>query len=318
MLLDRFASSAARSTAFARVTSLAAGVIAATGVLDLITGSANLSPAWTFLVTGIALVIAALPWLLRSRFHPAAGLVGCWLFIVVTALQIHQGGDQVQTVNNLVLYPMIGCYLGWFFRPAIARWTTAGLFAFSAAALVTTEHRELFTTWSNLALGSFFCLEAALFLRAELDRQIRSDPLTGAFNRIGLSSQLNRELSRAARAGTPLTVAAIDLDGFKAINDRFGHPAGDRTLVDLVARLHQSLRPSDVIARIGGDEFVILLPETSPTAAATIMERLRGKSITAWTWGLATAEPSDTQETLLGRADRDLYERKRRRLLAPD
>jgi diguanylate cyclase (GGDEF)-like protein len=314
MLLDRFASSAARSTAFARVTSLAAGVIAATGVLDLISGSVNLSPAWTILVSGISLSIAAMPMLLKSRFHPAVALVGCWMFIAVTALQIQQGGGQVKIVNNMVLYPMISCYLGWFFRPSIARVTGIALFVFSAAALLTTDHLEVFTTWANLALASYFCLEAALFLHAQLDQQIQSDPLTGAFNRIGLAAQLARELARANRAGSPLTVAAIDLDSFKAINDRYGHPTGDHTLVNLVAQLRRSLRPGDIIARIGGDEFVVLLPDTSPAAGAKIMARLRDESAAAWTCGLATAEPSDTQETLLGRADHDLYEKKRSQL----
>lgn len=320
MILDKFASSAARSSAFARVTSLAAAVIAATGILDLISGSVNLSPVWTCAVTVIALTIAALPMLLRSRFHPAVALVGCWIFIVITSLQIWQSTDVIQIVNNLVLYPMISCYLGWFFRPLIARVTTAAQFAFSAAALSTTDHLNVFTTWANLALASYFCLEAALYLRAKLDRQIQTDPLTGALNRTGLAKQLARELSRVERAGAPLAIAAIDLDSFKAINDRFGHPTGDHTLVKLVADLQLSLRPSDIIARIGGDEFIVLLPATSRESAAEIMKRLHHESSAAWTYGLTSAEPTDTQETLLGRVDHDLYVHKKRRRteISPD
>lgn len=309
----KIASSAATSSAFAQVTSLAAAVVAATGVADLIAGSVNLSLGWTSLVIVIALGTTALPLILGKRFPPAAGLISCWIFAGVTALQVAEGGNLLMVVNNLVLYPMISCYLGWFFRPAIARVTVASLFVFSGAALLTTDHLNVFTTWANLALASFFCLEAAGYLRARLDRQIASDPLTGAFNRTGLSAQLARELSRATRSGTSLTVVAIDLDGFKKINDLLGHAAGDRTLIDLVAHFQRSLRPHDTIARIGGDEFVVLLPNTSRASATAIMERLQRDSGSAWTFGLTTFQPSDTRDSLMCRADEDLYVQKKKK-----
>lgn len=312
MLQEKLASSAARSSAFARVTTLAAAVVGATGIADLITGSVNLSLVWTCLVTVLALSIAAMPVLLGSRFPPIAGLAACWAFILVTSLQVAAGGELLMAVNNLVLYPMISCYLGWFFRPGIARVTASAQFCFSGAALLTTPHLAVFTTWANLALASFFCLEAALYLRARLDRQIETDPLTGAFNRIGLSAHLTRELSRAARKCTDLTVVAIDLDGFKAINDQLGHHAGDQTLVAMVDHFQCSLRAHDTVARIGGDEFVILLPDTPLAAAAMTMERLRAKCDTAWTFGLASALPSDTLESVMRRADDDLYVHKKR------
>nr|MCW2727638.1 hypothetical protein [Aeromicrobium sp.] len=313
MILDKLASSAAKSTAFARVTSLAAAVVAGTAVLDLISGSINLSTTWTCLVVVLALTVAALPMVLKNHFHPAAGLIGCWIFMAVTALQISQGGDAVKIVNNLVLYPMISCYVGWFYRPAIARATVTALFVLSGVAVMSTAHPEVFTTWANLLLASYFCMESAVYLHARLDRQIQTDPLTGALNRIGLAKELARELARADRTRTALTVAAIDLDSFKAINDRFGHPTGDHTLVNVVAGLRRSLRPIDVIVRIGGDEFVVLLPDTSAASAAEIMKRLHDESAAPWSFGLATADPSDTQETLLGRADHALYVQKRRR-----
>lgn len=312
MLQEKIASSAARSSAFARVTALAAAVIAATGIADLITGSVNLSLPWTCLVIVLSLVVATMPLVLGTRFPPAVGLGACWIFSLVTALQVAEATTPIMAVNNLVLYPMVSCYLGWFFRPAVARVTVSGQFLFSGFSLVTTDHRDVFTTWSNLALASFFCLEAALYLRARLDRQIQTDPLTCALNRTGLATQLARELSRATRKRTPLTVVAIDLDDFKAINDRHGHAVGDRTLVSVVSQLQGSLRAHDAIARVGGDEFVVLLPDTCESDAADIMRRLQTSSETCWTFGLATARPSDTQETLTRRADDDLYRHKRR------
>lgn len=304
----------ARATAFSLVTSLAALVIAATALADLLTGSVNLSTVWTWLVVAAALSIAVAPLLLGEHFRPVVALYGCWLFGGVTSLQVATGSDAIMTVNNLVLYPMVSCYLGWFFRPRVARPTVGGLFVLSGAALLTTDHREVFTTWSNLALASLFCLEAALYLHAKLERQAHSDPLTGALNRNGLSVQLARDLSRALRTGGPLTVAAIDLDGFKAINDLHGHHAGDQALVALVDHLRASIRPNDSIARIGGDEFVVLLPDTPVATGTKIVERLQAGSATPWTFGLAVTQPMDNQQSLLRRADQDLYTQKRRGL----
>lgn len=312
-LPDRIASSAARSVAFARVTTLAAGVVAATGLLDLITGSVNLSTAWTWIVIVLALGIAAVPLMLGPRFHPAAGLVGCWIFAAITAVQVATGDGIVMAVNNLVLYPMIACYLGWFYRPSIARTTVAALFVFSAAALGVSDYHSAFTTWANLALASSFSLEAALYLRAKLDTQIETDPLTGALNRTGLAHQLFRELAGVGRHGTPLVLAAIDLDGFKAINDRLGHAAGDLTLVTVVDHLRSSLRVQDCIARTGGDEFVVLLPQTSLEQADQIMARVQADAPAPWSYGLAVADTHDTQDTLTHRADQQLYAQKKQR-----
>jgi GGDEF domain-containing protein len=312
-LPDRIASSAARSVAFARVTTLAAGVVAATGLLDLITGSVNLSTGWTWVVIVLALTIAALPLVLGPRFHPAAGLAGCWIFAAITALQVATGEGVIMAVNNLVLYPMIACYLGWFYRPGIARVTVAALFAGSAAALGVSDYHSAFTTWANLALASSFSLEAALYLRARLDTQIESDPLTEALNRTGLARQLFRELAGVGRHGTPLVLAAIDLDGFKAINDRLGHAAGDLTLVSVVDHLRTSLRAQDSIARTGGDEFVVLLPQTSLEQADQIMARIQADAPAPWSYGLGLADPLDTQDTLMRRADEQLYAQKKQR-----
>ena len=304
---------AASPIAFARVTTLAASVVAATAALDLVVDSVNLSLGWTVLVMVLALGVAATPVLLGNRFHPAAGIVGCWLFAAVTSLQIAAGSNQIMTVNNLVLYPMISCYLGWFFHPAVARATVAAQFALSGVALVVSDHPEVFTTWANLVLASCFCLETARYLCSRLDRQLVSDGLTGAMNRLGLAQRLRAELDRSTRTGAPLTVAAIDLDGFKLINDRLGHLAGDQALVAVVAQLRRSLRPSDTVARVGGDEFVVLLPDTTRDAAIAILSRLQAGSDTPWTFGLVAARPSDSMQSLISRADEDLYVHKNRR-----
>ena len=98
-----------------------------------------------------------------------------------------------------------------------------------------------------------------------------TDALTGALNRRGFEEAYQRELARARRNGTHLALALIDLDDFKRLNDTLGHQAGDEALVHLVRGLRAALRPSDILCRFGGEEFVLLLPETAlPEAAAAI------------------------------------------------
>jgi two-component system, cell cycle response regulator len=112
-------------------------------------------------------------------------------------------------------------------------------------------------------------------LNDELRSAASADELTGLFNRRILTMHLEHEVSRADRFGTDFCLLMMDLDGFKAINDQYGHAAGDRVLVAVGGLLRRSLRTVDVIARLGGDEFAILLPHTNAALGACIAERLR-------------------------------------------
>jgi diguanylate cyclase (GGDEF)-like protein len=112
---------------------------------------------------------------------------------------------------------------------------------------------------------------------AELENEALAnhDPLTKTLNRRGLASCLQQELARSRRRGDPLAVMLIDCDDFKSVNSRYGHAAGDIVLVELTRRFCEALRPEDVLARIGGDELVVLLPETKRAEASIVAERLR-------------------------------------------
>jgi diguanylate cyclase (GGDEF)-like protein len=102
-----------------------------------------------------------------------------------------------------------------------------------------------------------------------------TDPLTGLANRRHLLAGLEQELRRADRSGRPLSVLMVDLDHFKAINDRYGHAVGDAVLVAVAARCQARLRAIDLCGRVGGEEFVVVLPETDAEGAAATAERLR-------------------------------------------
>ncbi|MFP4696347.1 GGDEF domain-containing protein [Thiohalospira sp.] len=139
-----------------------------------------------------------------------------------------------------------------------------------------------------------------------------TDPLTGAANRRRLDEELGREMAYAHRYRMPLTLAYADLDHFKRYNDTHGHAAGDVLLQELVARWSQTLRPSDILARVGGEEFVLVFPGNSLEEAQSIMGRLcglvpYGQSCSA---GLVSYSPGESAEALMGRADAGLYRAK--------
>ena len=98
--------------------------------------------------------------------------------------------------------------------------------------------------------------------RAAMRRWALTDPLTGVANRRGLGERIEYEVTRHSRLSHRFTVVMIDLDGFKLVNDRFGHPAGDELLRDVAAALREAVRDQDTVARLGGDEFCVLAPET--------------------------------------------------------
>lgn len=110
---------------------------------------------------------------------------------------------------------------------------------------------------------------------SELEHMASTDPLTGLYNRRFFFRRLEEELSRSARANSPLTLIYLDIDHFKTMNDTFGHAAGDRVLKAVSNSIGATLRKSDVLGRIGGEEFLILLPGTPEDIGALIAERVR-------------------------------------------
>ena len=117
-------------------------------------------------------------------------------------------------------------------------------------------------------------------LEAELAAAVRRDPLTGLPNRTGFAEAATVALAAAARDGRPVAGAMLDIDFFKAINDGWGHGAGDVVLRDVAAAMRAVLRPGDVLARVGGEEFALLLPGVDVKGAVPLLERLRAAAAT--------------------------------------
>jgi diguanylate cyclase (GGDEF)-like protein len=157
--------------------------------------------------------------------------------------------------------------------------------------------------------------------RRQLDVLSRTDSLTGLFNRRHMHEVLARHASAAVRQGHDLSVAVADIDRFKNINDSLGHPAGDQVLVALADTLRRSIRAEDVVGRLGGEEFLLVLPYTNLADAARVAERIRsavettpvavGGSEVQFTVSIGCATGvSDGVLQLLDRADAALYEAK--------
>ncbi|MBT8097960.1 MAG: sensor domain-containing diguanylate cyclase [Woeseia sp.] len=161
-------------------------------------------------------------------------------------------------------------------------------------------------------------LEADLESALEREKEIsRTDPLTGAANRRLFSERLQREMDRSRRYKHPFSIAYLDLDHFKLVNDNMGHHAGDRLLATVVQTIQALCRSTDTVARVGGDEFAVLFPETDASAvrgavdkfrAALLAEMRRNNWPVTFSIGVITCTtPPDDAQKLIGAADSLMY-----------
>lgn len=250
-------------------------------------------------------------------------LVGAGILIVGFIDWI--SGTEIR-VSSFYFAPM--AWAGWRLkRPGVllAAAVTAGVWTLSQYAGGVRYTYDVIWIINLFSQGAAFLtvgwLMAIVAQRLESEQALsRSDALTGLHNRRGLTEKGNPMLALCRRYARPVALACIDLDRFKQANDTFGHAAGDQVLIACATVLTSSLRATDLAARVGGDEFLVLLPETGRDAALTLMERVRqaieahppvrAAGVTA-TVGVITDEPASlTLEQLMGQADACLYEGK--------
>lgn len=238
--------------------------------------------------------------------------------------------DSAMICNHLQRVPLVACLC----VPMVAQGEALGILTLCKCGnnVETKKTAEAVTTFTlpeqQLAAtaAEYFGLALAnLKLRETLRRQSVRDPLTGLFNRRYLEETLEREMRRAERVSSSLGVMMLDIDHFKQFNDAFGHAAGDALLQDLGNFLGRQVRASDVACRYGGEEFTLILPDTSLEVIQQRAEMLRneikqvrslhsGKSLGAVTLSVGVALfplHGVTSESLLHAADAALYQAKR-------
>ena len=192
-------------------------------------------------------------------------------------------------VIDHVTGPEIGVSIIYLAPIGAAAWVAGrgpGLFMAVVAALTWgfidrqagVASHPLIPVWNALVRFGFFTITAWLIadvrrMHAREHLLARIDPLTGVANARSFLESLEHELARMRRTTEPLTLAYVDLDRFKAVNDTLGHAGGDALLREIAARLTDSLREVDVVARLGGDEFALLLPNTDSAAGGVALER---------------------------------------------
>lgn len=251
----------------------------------------------------IALLRRHLPvWALDGALALMSLLIGVLAWRSATAVGIVGLGPAMIAV---------GLYAAHVLPLAAARAHAAVLVAAASIGAAAAAPSGFAPTWLTLGVTVVALTEAQGRLARRLRNAADTDPLTGVANRRSWEAETSRHLARALRVGEPLSVAILDLDDFKKVNDRDGHGAGDTLLRELTAGWAERLRHADLLGRYGGDEFVLCLPATDEQGAHELLDRLEESHPFRWSVGLATVVPSDTLASVLARADEDLYLRKR-------
>jgi diguanylate cyclase (GGDEF)-like protein len=264
---------------------------------------------WALAVTGIA--GGAAIWTLRFRLRGWTVHVAVAVYGVLIALLAWRSATAVGIVGLGPAVIAAGLYAAHFFDLPAARLHAALLVVLTTAGALAARPAGFAASWVTIVVSVVALTEAQGRLAQNLRTAAHTDPLTGVANRRAWEAEAVRHLSRAVRTGEPLSVALLDLDHFKEVNDREGHGAGAALLRDLTAGWAARLRQADLLGRYGGDEFVLCLPATDEDGARQILQQLDTTHDFAWSVGVATARPGDTLSTVLARADGDLYLMKR-------
>ena len=254
-------------------------------------------------------------------------LIGCIILLASLAVvrritrQLPEGRScKSWCAMSALIVLFVAGYLGyiaifWGQHAAIVDLIVPGIFFFGACFVWFSTYIALQTTLDVMRIS-------------DLEHETLTDPLTGVYNRRFMEQRLAEEISKARRYCFQLSILLFDLDHFKQVNDEHGHQAGDRMLVEICELVKAQLRDSDLLSRYGGEEFLVIAPNTSPSEAALLAERLRtrvelkvflkdhealsGSGLrTTISIGMASFDDDNaTAETLIGEADRSLYQAK--------
>lgn len=283
------------------------------GVLTLASAAV---PGWAGLDRGSVAAIGAAAALsgglvvtLRRHLTTASCHVLVALGSLLIGAAMAAGGGGAASATYSSFYVWVAVYAALFFAPRAATTHISWAGACHVVALMLLGDAGVLAQ----TVVTFGTLGATALVVGALVRQVRTaaatDPLTGLPNRRSFDQHLDLELARADRADRHVALLALDLDGFKKVNDVEGHAAGDELLVEAGRAWTSVLRTGEVLARSGGDEFVVLLPDTGHAGARRVAARLEASTPAPLgvSVGIAVSAPGESREALLRRADEALY-----------
>ncbi len=270
---------------------------------------------------------AAIAWIIAAALLVAYDALPRWSFELFLAagtalvLWTLAAAGPSATGYALLLIPAIAYALSYFSKPGAALQTLLAVGGFAVIAAVNGLSTG---AWAVPLVGMIAAAGLVSMQRAQANRLIarladaaRTDALTGLLNRRGFEELIETELERSRRSGQPLSLIVADLDRFKALNDHFGHAAGDRALQQLALIMQTVKRRIDTAARIGGEEFAVILPDSDHHAAYIMAERMRREVRETFIYepseltvsiGVATFPVHATSvDTLIAQADEALY-----------
>jgi diguanylate cyclase (GGDEF)-like protein len=282
---------------------------------------------WRYWLAAWILATLAVTWFVygersfRARLVIVAGFCACigifHALLLLRRLQADRSGKGIGIALTASCHAALALVYG-------IRALHAGLLPQGNSGLLTQDTIQIVYTGSfticNLLLVIGFATLASDHVRARIEEQARRDPLTGAFNRQALVECLEREFAQNLRGGHAFSVAMLDVDHFKKINDGYGHPIGDKVLVHLCRQIERLVRPHDVLARYGGEEFFIVMPGTALPAAVLAAQRILTEavrvddpSLPGFTISIGVAQWSHEDASiaaLVARTDAALYQAK--------
>jgi diguanylate cyclase (GGDEF)-like protein len=263
-------------------------------------------------LTAVGLVIALGLFVAGPRATQGVLAVTVAAVIAITSVLVGASSTTGGAMLAGYAYVWITVYSGLFLSYNATRAHAALVTIGFGIGLLATGLDDTLTGWLLVSATVWVSGVALSRLSERVRRQAETDHLTGLLNRRAFIAAAEREHELAARTGADLTVVLIDLDDFKAINDRDGDAAGDRLLAELAHAWQDALRPADILARHGGDEFSLLLPATAADGAEHVVERLHAAHPMTWSAGVAEWPRGAPLDTALAAADAKLYEMKRR------
>jgi diguanylate cyclase (GGDEF)-like protein len=254
----------------------------------------------------VTLGMLALTLIGGARLPRWALLAQVALAVVLNSALVGAAHTTGGAVGDGLAYVWLTVYAALFFPRAAIAFGVLSAIGFGLG-LLAGGLPSMVSPWFILSVTVLTLGEVVARMSRAAQSRIATDILTGVLNRGGLQEAAQRAAERRRRRTEALAVAALDLDGFKEVNDQCGHAAGDRLLVEASAAWRGALRRDDVLARTGGDEFVLLLPNTSQDEAWAVLERVRDAYPVAWSAGVTDWRDGDTLESCLERADDRLY-----------